>query len=91
MSLEISTFDLARLPIAVALSANAYEGSAQDDRGFWWDVGRSGKERVRVYSGTMAQRSPNVARGVRRGAQGGPSLLTSSMTALLLAPGPLRR
>jgi len=67
MKLEISSFNLARLPIAISLAPQAYEGSAQDDRGLWWDVGRCGKARVRVYSGSAAQQSIAVARPALHG------------------------
>ena len=58
----MSPFELARLPVAVTLLPSTYEGSAQDDRGLWWDVGRSGKLRVRVFSGKFGGQSRDLAR-----------------------------
>ena len=62
MKIDLSPFELARLPVAVNLLPANYEGSAQDDRGLWWDVGRSGKSRVRVFSGRLGGQSPDLAR-----------------------------
>jgi hypothetical protein len=61
MKFGMSPFELARLPVAVTLLPSSYEGSAQDDRGLWWDVGRSGKSRVRVFSGRFGGLSPDLA------------------------------
>jgi len=62
MKTDLSPYELARLPVAVNLQPAHYEGSAQDDRGLWWDVGRSGKSRVRVFSGKLGGQSPDMAR-----------------------------
>jgi len=61
MKVAMTPFELARLPVAVTLLSSSYEGSAQDDRGLWWDVGRSGKSRVRVFSGRFGGQSPDVS------------------------------